>query len=187
MKAKRAGRLSLMLSVLAMTALIIGAGSAYAEISGDYEYEVIDDQRAVITDYTGTESEISVPETLDQYLIVGIGQEAFAWTRSLTTVKIPNSITTIGEEAFMNCENLQSINLTNHITNIGDGAFHGCEKLKSIVIPDSITTIAASTFALSGLESITLPNTITSIGEYAFEGCENLTGITLPDGLEEIG
>ena len=59
---------------------------------------------------------------------------------------IPNSVTNIGDNAFWFCESLTSINIPNSVTNIGDYAFVGCESLTSINIPNSVTNIGRSAF-----------------------------------------
>ena len=55
-----------------------------------------------------------------------IGNGAFFWCYSLTSINIPNSVTTIGEVAFGMCESLTNINIPNSVTTIGNGAFRGC-------------------------------------------------------------
>ncbi|MEB3428167.1 leucine-rich repeat domain-containing protein, partial [Flavobacterium psychrophilum] len=73
----------------------------------------------------------------------------------LTSVTIPNSVTTIGDEAFADCSGLTSVTIPNSVTTIGDGSFARC----------------------SGLTSVTIPNSVTSIGDYAFNSCPSLTTI----------
>ena len=58
---------------------------------------------------------------------------------SLTSINIPDSVTTIGNHAFHNCKSLTSINISNGVMSIGDNAFEGCVSLKSIKIPNSVT------------------------------------------------
>lgn len=75
---------------------------------------------------------------------------------NLTTISIPNSVTSIGRMAFYNCDNLISITIPNSVTSIGYGAFMGCQNLKSITIPGGVTTIGEAAFAeCIGLKSIT--------------------------------
>ena len=94
----------------------------------------------------------------------------------------------IGEFAFDGCEGLTSINLPDGITSIGKYAFYSCSGLTSLTLPDGITSISGCAFMkCSGLTSINLPDGITSIGEYAFDGCSGLTSLTLPDGITSIG
>ena len=101
---------------------------------------------------------------------------------------IPNSVTSIGERAFEFCSSLTSITIPNSVTSIGRGAFYDCSSLTSITIPNSVTSIGESAFQFCfGLTSITIPNSVTSIGERTFEDCESLTSITIPNSVTSIG
>ena len=116
-----------------------------------------------------------------------IGDSAFAYCRSLTSVTIPNSVTTIKEHAFSCCFELTSVTIPNSVTFIGDNAFHYCD-IQSIIIPNSITSIGSDVFSsCDRLSSVSIPNSVTSIGDNAFSGCRSLTSITIPEGVTSIG
>ncbi|MDB4503920.1 leucine-rich repeat protein, partial [Akkermansiaceae bacterium] len=107
---------------------------------------------------------------------------------SLTSITIPDSVTSIGASAFAACTGLTSITIGNSVTSIGDYAFNGCTSLTSITIPDSVTSIGTAAFGgCTGLTSITIGNSVTSIGAGAFNGCTSLTSITIPDSVTSIG
>ena len=89
----------------------------------------------------------------------------------ITSVIIPDSVTSIGEYAFFGCSKLSSITIPNSVTTIGVGAFMNCSSLKTIVIPDSIKVLNEGVFAMSGIEVITIPDTIESIALEAFLMC----------------
>merc|ERR1711991_441290 len=73
---------------------------------------------------------------------------------------------------------LTSINLPDGVTSIGEWAFYGCSSLTSLSLPDGVTSIGNWAFQYcSSLTSITLPDGVTSIGEWAFAGCSSLTCI----------
>ena len=91
-----------------------------------------------------------------------IADDAFAYCSSLTSITIPNSVTSIGYRAFASCEGLTSITIPNSVTSIGYWAFGGC----------------------TGLTSITIPNSVTSIGDRAFEYCSSLNSVTVPSHTE---
>lgn len=117
-----------------------------------------------------------------------ICNEAFSRCESLTSINIPDSVTSIGDSAFRWCKTLTSINIQDSVTSIGNSAFYGCRSLTSINIPDSVTSIGDSTFLLCGsLTSINIPGSVTSIGNRAFYGCCSLTCINIPDSVTSIG
>lgn len=172
-----------------------------AVISKDYNYN----------SYSG---DIVIPSTVQYngrtYPVKYINSYAFKNCDNLTSLTIPNSITSIGEYAFDSCTSqisivlpnsmteikngafyrfygLTSITIPNSITKIGSSAFFNCTGLTSITIPNSVTSIEDATFKdCIGLTSVTIPNTVTSIGGSAFYGCTNLVSIPIPDSLNFI-
>ena len=85
----------------------------------------------------------------------------------------------IQSNAFENCSSLTSVILPNSITSIGEYAFSHCTGLTSIEIPDSVTSIRNSAFShCIGLNSVTIGNSVASIGHSAFSQCRNLFVIT---------
>ena len=127
-----------------------------------------------------TISSVTIPNS-----ITTIGIQAFYNCDNLTSVTIPYGVITIGENAFYGCSNLTSVTIPNSVTTIGESAFCACEKLASITIPNSVTVIENNAFShCTGLASITISNSITTIGEHAFHDCNNLTSVTVPKGLD---
>ena len=117
-----------------------------------------------------------------------IAESAFSGCSALTSITIPDSVTSIGDYAFEGCTGLTSITIPDGVTSIGGGAFYGCSALTSITIPDSVTSIGDYAFeGCTGLTSITIPDGVTSIGGGAFYGCSALTSITIPDSVTSIG
>ena len=133
-----------------------------------------------------------IPETVSDggvtYTVVCIRDSAFWGCSSLTSVIIPNSVTSIGSSAFEYCSSLTSVTIPNSVTSIGDQAFSYCTSLTSVTIPNSVTSIGNSAFCrCSSLTSVTIPNSVTSIGSYAFSGCSSLTSVTIPNSVTSIG
>jgi len=158
---------------LLLTALIlasayqIATGQTYT--SGDYQYTLSNNQ-ATITRYTGAGGAVSIPDTLNSYGVVSIGNNAFAYT-DLTSVSIPTSVTSIGSYAFQSCFSLASVAIPNGVTSIGESVFVNCGSLTSVTIPNSLTSIGANAFyGCWGLGSVFLPSTLSSsqIGQAGF-------------------
>ena len=133
----------------------------------------------------------SIPETVNYknkvYRVTSIGADAFH-SVDMTSVTIPNSVTSIGEDAFRWCRNLTSVVIPNSVTNIETSAFHSCINLTSITIPNGVTSIKWCTFeSCRRLTSIIIPNSVTSIDPYAFCNCKSLTSISIPNSVTIIG
>ena len=110
----------------------------------------------------------------------------FMDNEKLTSVVLPNSLTTIGFRMFGGCSALSSITLPNSLTTIGEEAFYGCSSLSSISFPNSITTIEKSAFIDCNLNSVILPNKLTSIEEQVFLRCKSLKNVTIPKSVTII-
>lgn len=112
----------------------------------------------------------------------------FSGCTSLTSVIIPNSVTSIGPSAFSNCTSLKSVTIGNGVTSIESHAFSGCTSLTSITIPDSVTSIGDLAFYnCISLTSVTIPDSVTSIGRSAFSFCTLLTSVTIANSVTSIG
>ena len=123
-------------------------------------------------------SSITIPNC-----VTSIGVGAFSDCTSLTSITIPNSVTSIGVGAFRNCTSLTSITIGSHVSNIGNGAFANCSSLTSVTIPNSVTSIGFEAFyGCSSLTSITIPNSVTSIGQKVFSSCPAITSIIVESG-----
>ena len=104
-----------------------------------------------------------------------IGENAFDYCAGLTSVTIPNSVTSICFDAFHCCAGLTSVTIPNSVTTIGNGAFWRCEGLTSVTIGNSVTEIGTSAFrGCTSLTSVTIPNSVTEIGDEAFRDCDSL-------------
>ena len=115
---------------------------------------------------------ITIPDS-----VTSIDNYAFYHCSSLTSITIPDSVTSIEQNAFHGCSSLADITIPAGITMIGEYAFGWCRNLAEITIPDSITNIGDRSFWSSGLNSITIPDSVKSIGEQAFGDCVGLLDV----------
>ena len=190
-----------LLTVLVMAVSLAGVLPAVTVSAANYwgvwEYNILNDGTVEITgfsDYNATS--IDIPATLNGYTVTSIGgwksypssSDVFSGfaSENLTSITIPDSVTSIGSYAFRDCENLTNITIPNSVTSIGDHAFYYCENLISITIPDSVTSIGNCAFYASGLSSVKIGNGVTYIGEGAFEYCRKLTSVIMGNSLEII-
>ena len=143
-----------------------------------------------VTDYTWNARNCSYNGNMPTSNIerVSIGNEVeilpsnFVSGSKITSVSIPNSVTTIGEYAFRYCSSLTSVNMPNSVTEIGNYAFSYCSSLTNLNIPNSVTTIGSYAFSYcSGLTNVTIGNSVTSIGDNAFLNCTSLTSVNISD------
>jgi hypothetical protein len=136
---------------------------AVVDAQSDFNYRN-NDGAITITGYTGSESAVVIPDTING---------------------LP--VTTIGREAFLQCPSLESVAIPGSVTGIGEHAFGWCTSLASITFPGSVTSIGNYAFQYTSLTNVTIPQSVTSIGYEAFYSCPNLAGVTIPCSVTNIG
>ncbi len=128
-----------------------------------------------ITGYTGSGGAVAIPGLTNGLPVTSIGDEAFLGS-DLTSVIIPDSVTTIGYGAFSGCYHLTSATLGSAVTNIGAIAFNECTSLTAITIPDSVTSLGLEAFYFcTSLNRVTVGSGVSSIEGEAFTNCYSLT------------
>jgi hypothetical protein len=164
-----------------------------------------DNGKMIITKYTGSGGAVVIPEIIDGFPVITIGDLAFCESHLLTDIKIPDSITTIEWHAFMSCYFLTNVTIGSGVTNIGDDAgwlaFHDCSKLTMITV-DARNPVFSSVDGVllnksekqislikcpeSKAGSYTVPDNVTKIETHSFSGSTYLTGVTIGGSVRSI-
>ena len=169
--------------------------------TGDYSLTIFDYETAIDK---STEGAFTIPATVtgadgNNYAVTAIGDYAFKDCSGLTSVTIPNSVSSIHGSVFSGCNGLVSITVEetnpvydsrgncNAIIKTADSELiSGCN---NTIIPNSVTSIGGGAFSsCNGITSINIPNSVTSIGVWgAFSYCSNLTFVMIPNSVTFIG
>lgn len=179
-------------------------GAPYTE---GLQFSEIEDEGKVIgysvKKENSADKEISIPKYYNRLPVTTIETYAFSNCSNLSSITIPDSITSIWYSAFQWCDSLKEIKYTGNIVswckigglaNIMSNGTHnkklyigGREIKGKLIIPDDVTDIGSYAFAeCSGLTSVEIPNSVTSIGSYAFAECNSLMSVEIPDSVTSI-
>ena len=143
---------------------------------------------AEVVGYESTAAKVKIADEYDGLPVKNIYDNAFKGNQTITSVIIPDSVTSIGYEAFYECRSLTSVVIGDGVTSIGEYAFFDCDSLTSVVIPDSVTTIGDSAFEYCGsLTSVVIGDSVTSIADKAFDKCSSLASVVIGDSVTSIG
>lgn len=146
------------------------------------------DQRGYITGYTGTDTNLVIPETVDAMAVKGIAQGAFQNNWDIQSVTFPSGLEEIEADAFRRCGNLIRVQFAAGVRAIGKRAFEYCTHMTNVELPEGLTTMGANAFGgCERLESVKLPGTLRQIPEGAFYICWRLKEVEVPEGVEQIG
>lgn len=167
----------------------------------------------LISGYSGTNTDIVIPDKINGYKVIGISYGAFENCSQIESITVPDGVTEIGPYAFNNCSELSNIYIPDSVTtDIGNNAFDGTKWLEnqpdgvvyvgktvygykgimpennSLIISGGTKSIADCAFEnLENLNNISIPNSMENIGYNAFMGCLNIKSVTIPSGINEIG
>ncbi len=190
----------LLLAAVGLSAYDFKYGDLYYNITSDSTVEVTYQVYDSDNNYVGFIS-ANIPASIEyagkNYNVTSIGSDAFLLCRSLTSITIPNSVTSIGQQAFC-VTGLTSITIPNSVTSFGENVFGGCSGLTSIIVENenpkydsrnncNAIIESASNTLIAGCKTTTIPNSVTSIGDLAFSGCSGLSSVTIGNSVTSIG
>lgn len=172
---------------LCENAAVTASAASYDLTSGDYQCNELSDGTIAIVGYTGSDSKLVIPSTIEGRTVTCIGSSAFELNRSLRSVTIPDTVTTLENHAFFCCTALETISIPDSVTSISNSCFWGCSKLKKAVVPDSVGFFSSLVFSECGsLTSCKLPAGLTEIPGYTFYDCSSLKRVEIPEGVHYI-
>ena len=156
-------------------------------------------QTCTITGYDGPGGAVVIPNQVAGVPVIGIGVEAFLENGRVTSVTIPDGVTSIGDQAFSFCTSMTNIMIPDSVTNVGTQTFSECPSLTAVTVDplnpayssvDGVLfdkTQATLILCPGGKAgSYTIPNSVTSISEWAFDSCVALTNVTIPNSVTGI-
>lgn len=174
-------------------------------ISGDYSYYVKTgnngDQVAVLEEYTGSDTEVVIPETIDGYKVESLGNSTFADNHNITSITIPSGLESMGIYPFYGCTSVMEYKVSDEnqvyksdsdgalvdINDLSITAYPVGKKPVSYTVPEGVVLINTSAFAMcDSLKNIVFPDSLEVIGDFAFSECTSLESVTLPDNVTEL-
>ncbi len=154
-------------------------------LDSDYSY-IIKDNMVSITGYNGTETNLIIPESIDEIKVGYIEEYAFSSNQKISSVIFPAGMKEIGSDAFSDCLNLITVKFSGPVDRIAKKAFYGCRALTEIGELSNVQSeIDRNAFEFcSSLTAVSLKAKY--IGGGSFGNCHNLANIDLQDGIEII-
>ena len=201
-----------LLPSLVFCIILLTAFPVFAENSGDWEYE-LSEVGLTIKAYHGSDKAVVIPSEIDGYKVTVIGEEAFRDNTAMTSIVIPEGISSIGKQAFYGCNALSHIEFNAKNCTVPGvdtwenryGIFAGAGSASpnglEVIFGDKVSTIPASLFDTASLEgvnyhdghpyayvtSVTVSGSVKEIGDYAFRGCRDLETVNFGGKEQTIG
>lgn len=164
---------------------IISDDTIYTE--GVYKYALYDDKTAIITEHTGDEIEIVVPNTLGGYPVVSIASGAFYGNLNATSVKMGDNMQIIGSSAFNGCVKLEKVEIPKSVWAIYPDAFTDTPWYNSLTKDEFVIVGDSVLLKYNGTESsVVIPNNVKHTSA-AFMGNETIKEVIIPDSVYTIG
>ena len=203
--------ITMLLSIIVVAPITVNASEDDELTYGDFQYKIEDDNSCTITDYDGMASSLSIPSAINGHTVKQIDTGALSDNRIITSVTIPNGVTTIGFSAFNGCIKLEKIKLSSNLDTVCENAFNNTKwfnnqsnglvyvgkvayKYKGDMPRNTKITVKSDTVSISesafkdcaNLTAILIPSSVKHIDKYAFYNCQGLTKLNFNDGIERI-
>ena len=203
--------ITMLLSIIVVVPITVNASEDDELTYGDFQYKIEDDNSCTITDYDGMASSLSIPSAINGHTVKQIDTGALSDNRIITSVTIPNGVTTIGFSAFNGCIKLEKIKFSSNLDTVCENAFNNTKwfnnqsnglvyvgkvayKYKGDMPRNTKITVKSDTVSISesafkdcaNLTAILIPSSVKHIDKYAFYNCQGLTKLNFNDGIERI-
>ena len=203
--------ITMLLSIIVVAPITVNASEDDELTYGDFQYKIEDDNSCTITDYDGMASSLSIPSAINGHTVKQIDTGALSDNRIITSVTIPNGVTTIGFSAFNDCIKLEKIKFSSNLDTVCENAFNNTKwfnnqsnglvyvgkvayKYKGDMPRNTKITVKSDTVSISesafkdcaNLTAILIPSSVKHIDKYAFYNCQGLTKLNFNDGIERI-
>ena len=177
--------LSMLLAItIVFTMLPLNAISSFAVACGDFYYELLEDNTVEITGYSGSESEVEIPATLDGYSVSSIRSEALDCDTIVNITVSSDNLNFVSKDGVLFNNDMtillqypvgntrKSYEIPDTVKTIDAYSFYYCDALEEIIIPESVTTIGTEAFYdCTSLREVSIPSSVKKIGYNAFKGC----------------
>ena len=203
--------ITMLLSIIVVAPITVNASEDDELTYGDFQYKIEDDNSCTITDYDGMASSLSIPSAINGHTVKQIDTGALSDNGIITSVTIPNGVTTIGFSAFNGCIKLDKIKFSSNLDTVCENAFNNTKwfnnqsnglvyvgkvayKYKGDMQRNTKITVKSDTVSISesafkdcaNLTAILIPSSVKHIDKYAFYNCQGLTKLNFNDGIERI-
>ncbi len=155
---------------------VTGDVTLYAKLTCGYTYEV-SGGAATLTAYAGPGGDVVIPETIDGYAVTAtydvvwgapIEVGVFQDRTDITSITLPDSLTSIGGRTCYGCTHLASVTFGSGLVTIGENAFCWAKALDTVSLPSGVMSIGGDAFYGTALTTVTFPASVSTIGAWAF-------------------
>ncbi len=153
------------------------ATTKYTSACGNYKYTLAEDNTATLVKYLGSDTAVTLPAKVDDYVLKGLAEQAID-TTDIEEITIPANITEIADGAFYYNRSLKKINV-----DAGNTSFEAVDG----VLFDEAKKVLIAYPAASERDAYTVPNGVVRIGKYSFMSADNLDSVVFADTVQAVG